>query len=121
MTAGSHPQNNPERHRAGDDADEGKAGCVDTGLLQRQSTEQRVARESNHREQSQDEQPNRWHFYDWRKGGTGQSSASATARRSSASRGWMTPSAAIVWAQALRTFFLICGTAWLKRSSAGSR
>src|SRR5688572_9229625 len=121
MTAGPEAHDEPESNRPGKDPDEREAGGVDASLLQRQSAEQRVARESNHRKQSQDEQPCGWHFYDWRKGGTGQSSASATARRSSASRGWMTPSAATVWAQALRTFFLICGTAWLKRSSAGSR
>ncbi len=42
------------------------------------------------------------------------------ARSNSASPSWMTPSATTVWAQALRTFFLIWGTAWLRRASAAS-
>lgn len=44
------------------------------------------------------------------KGGIGQSRVSAMARRISASRGWMRASKATVSAQAVRTFFLICGT-----------
>ena len=51
----AHLHDEPKRGRASGDADESKTGRVDAGLLQRQPTEQGVARERDHRRQRQDE------------------------------------------------------------------
>ena len=53
----SHPRNEPECDSAGDDTNEGEAGCIGLGLLQRQSTKKRIARECDHRRKGQDENP----------------------------------------------------------------
>ena len=51
----AHAHDQTERNRAGDNANECKAGGVDVCLLERQSTKQGISGERSHRDQRQNE------------------------------------------------------------------
>jgi hypothetical protein len=58
----SHLDDEPKRNGAGEDADERKGCRVDARLLERQSAEQGVSRERDHRDQRKDQKSCRFHF-----------------------------------------------------------
>src|SRR5438093_12609160 len=51
----SNVHKKPERQGAGKNTNKGERSCIDAGLFQCGSAKQRIARESEHRQQCQDE------------------------------------------------------------------